>query len=112
MIHMWSLRYSQVDVLNGYKETESLVEELMKINIPAYTPSSNHVQICGNKGEIFLPLRCCWVLVHPISGFSSVMDFYVLGYRVFFLREILETLGKFGWMYFVQRLHDRIILYI
>ena len=38
----------QVDVLCGYKETESLVEELMKMKIPDYKPSSNHVHLSDN----------------------------------------------------------------
>ena len=42
--------YFQVDVLCGYKETESLVEELMKMKIPDYKPSSNHVHL-SDKGE-------------------------------------------------------------
>ena len=27
------------------KETEKLIDELMKMNIPAYKPSANHVQL-------------------------------------------------------------------
>ena len=43
----------QVDVLCGYKETESLVEELMKMKIPDYKPSSNHVHL-SDTGELVL----------------------------------------------------------
>ena len=40
----------------GYKETEKLIDELMNMKIPQYTPSSNHVQL-SVKGLIlfFLP---------------------------------------------------------
>ena len=43
------ISHFQVDVLCGYKETESLVEELMKMKIPDYKPSSNHVHL-SDKG--------------------------------------------------------------
>ena len=33
------------------KETEKLVDELMKMNIPAYEPSANHIQL-SNTGII------------------------------------------------------------
>ena len=36
-------------MLCGYKETESLVEELMKMKIPDYKPTSNHVHL-SDKG--------------------------------------------------------------
>ena len=35
--------YHEVDVASGYKDTEKLIDELMKIQIPRYKPSSNHV---------------------------------------------------------------------
>ena len=43
------ISHFQVDVLCGYKETESLVEELMKMKIPDYKPSCNHVHL-SDKG--------------------------------------------------------------
>ena len=37
--------YHEVDVASGYKDTEKLIDELMKIQIPQYKPSSNHVEL-------------------------------------------------------------------
>ena len=37
--------YHEVDVASGYKDTEKLIDELMKIQIPRYKPSSNHVEL-------------------------------------------------------------------
>ena len=45
-----SFFHLQVDVLCGYKETESLVEELMKMKIPDYKPTSNHVHLSDKGG--------------------------------------------------------------
>ena len=41
--------YHEVDVASGYKDTEKLIDELMKIQIPRYKPSSNHVEL-SSKG--------------------------------------------------------------
>ena len=43
----------QVDVLCGYKETESLVDELMKMKIPDYKPTSNHVHISDRGWQTY-----------------------------------------------------------
>lgn len=37
--------YHEVDLASGYKDTEKLIDELMKIQIPRYKPSSNHVEL-------------------------------------------------------------------
>ena len=44
---------SQVDVINGYKETERLCDELMQMKVPVYKPTENHVtvSITGNQNE-------------------------------------------------------------
>ena len=38
-------------MLCGYKETESLVEGLMKMKMPDYKPTSNHVQFLIEVGR-------------------------------------------------------------
>ena len=40
--------FYQVDVAGGYKETQKMIEELMKMTIPDYKPSSNHVFLSEN----------------------------------------------------------------
>ena len=40
-------------MLCGYKETESLVGELMKMKIPDYKPSSNHVHLSDGGGPTY-----------------------------------------------------------
>ena len=40
--------FYQVDVAGGYKETQKMIEELMKMKIPDYKPSSNHVFLSEN----------------------------------------------------------------
>ena len=49
MFYFSLISHFQVDVLCGYKETESLVEELMKMKIPDYKSSSNNVRL-SDKG--------------------------------------------------------------
>ena len=40
--------FYQVDVAGGYKETQKMIDELMKMKIPDYKPSSNHVCLSEN----------------------------------------------------------------
>ena len=44
---LYTLFY-QVDVAGGYKETQKMIDELMKMKIPDYKPSSNHVFLSEN----------------------------------------------------------------
>ena len=40
--------FYQADVAGGYKETQKMIDELMKMRIPDYKPSSNHVFLSEN----------------------------------------------------------------
>ena len=46
--------FSQVDVAGEYKETREMIEELMKMTIPEYKPSSNHVHLSDKGRNSFL----------------------------------------------------------
>ena len=62
----------QVDVLCVYKETESLVEELTKMKIPDYKPTSNHVHL-SDKG-----LSTSVSLIQSLSSFQPVNNLFVV----------------------------------
>ena len=53
-------------MLCGYKETERLVEELMKMKIPDYKPTSNHVHI----SDTGWPTHTIYSIVDLIFSFA------------------------------------------
>mgnify|MGYP001803606792 CR=1 FL=1 len=52
------------------KDTEKLVDELMKMNIPAYEPSANHVQL-SNTGIITRYTKIIIIII--INAFTNLL---------------------------------------